>query len=137
MEIPAWVFLSFWAIASTTFLHLGFHALDKTEVSPLVLLLLKHSLAISSCSSSSYALKYRAHPRHQSPYLLIMPYATLSALLATTTDGILLRAILTSSYAKLLLMLKSLPVPNDSWKTMSRILLGLKTFYPPPIRLSK
>ncbi|KAL8556837.1 hypothetical protein ACS0TY_004345 [Phlomoides rotata] len=63
MEIPTWLFFSFWALTSITFLHLGFYALDETElsnsVSPVVMSFFKHSLAISSCSSSNYALVFR------------------------------------------------------------------------------
>ncbi|KAK6137456.1 hypothetical protein DH2020_028813 [Rehmannia glutinosa] len=63
MEIPACWFFSFWALISITFLHLGFNALDKTglstSVSPAVMSFFKHSLAVSTCSSSSYVLIFR------------------------------------------------------------------------------
>ncbi|KAK6158184.1 hypothetical protein DH2020_005498 [Rehmannia glutinosa] len=63
MEIPACWFFSFWALISITFLHLGFISLDKTgfstSVSPAVMSFFKHSLAVSTCSSSSYALIFR------------------------------------------------------------------------------
>ncbi|KAK6137605.1 hypothetical protein DH2020_028631 [Rehmannia glutinosa] len=63
MAIPAWLFFSFWAIISLTFLKLGFNALDRTDLSTsvpsAVLFLFKHSLAISIIHSSNYALIYR------------------------------------------------------------------------------
>ncbi|KAL3635544.1 hypothetical protein CASFOL_020091 [Castilleja foliolosa] len=65
MAIPAWLYFSFWAITSLTFLKLGFNSLSKTDLSttvpPAVMSLLKHAFAISVCHSSNYALVYRPH----------------------------------------------------------------------------
>lgn len=65
MEIPVWSYLSFWAIISLAFLHLGFIALDRTGLSlsvhPLVMSFFKHSLAISTCHCSIYALIFSRH----------------------------------------------------------------------------
>lgn len=60
IEITAWLF---WAVISITILHLDFRGLESTELSalcfPAVMFLFKYSL-VSSCFSSSYALKFRA-----------------------------------------------------------------------------
>ncbi|KAK6137491.1 hypothetical protein DH2020_028744 [Rehmannia glutinosa] len=49
--IEAWLFSSFWAIISLTFLILGFDALDRTDlstsISPIVMFIFKHALAIA------------------------------------------------------------------------------------------
>lgn len=139
MEIPTWLFFSFWALISTIFLHLSLHALDKahlhTSVSPLFMLFLKHSLAISSSSSSAYALKYRPQSTHHSPSSsLFVFYAILSSFLATTTDGILLRATFITFYSRLLhflLHFKSLLVPIlpnllHLWKIAMKVVLGIE-----------
>lgn len=131
MEIPTWMFFSFWALTTTAFLHISLHALDKTHlhssVSPLFMLFLKHSLAISSSSSSAYALKYRPQSTHHSPssYLFVF-YAILSSFLATTTDGIALRAALVTFYSRslqFLLHLKSLL--EYLWDIDKKIVLGI------------
>ncbi|KAH6835316.1 hypothetical protein C2S53_000521 [Perilla frutescens var. hirtella] len=130
MEIPAWLFFSFWALTSITFLHLAINALDQTHlsksVSPLVIFSLKHSLAISSCCSSNYALRYRPHEEVRSHYLLML-YVILCAVFSTITDGIMLRRILTNFFARLLyLMIPVLPALLFLSKIISKILLCFK-----------
>ncbi|PIN07063.1 hypothetical protein CDL12_20375 [Handroanthus impetiginosus] len=63
MEIPAWIFFSFWALTGAGSLFLGIEALDKTglpnSISPVIMSLFRHFLAISVCHSSTYALVFR------------------------------------------------------------------------------
>ncbi|KAK4435331.1 hypothetical protein Salat_0696500 [Sesamum alatum] len=64
MEIAAWWYFLFWATIGVVSSRLGFNALDKTDLSnsmsPLILSLLKHSLAISACYSSIHAFLFSA-----------------------------------------------------------------------------
>ncbi|XP_020549984.1 uncharacterized protein LOC110012109 [Sesamum indicum] len=95
MEIPAWWWFSFWALISITFLHLGFYALDKADlsrsVSPVVMSLFKHSLAVSCCHSSSYALIFRPQSKLtiELRYLWVL-YGGLPFLLLSDKDGIII-----------------------------------------------
>ncbi|KAL3652669.1 hypothetical protein CASFOL_002350 [Castilleja foliolosa] len=63
MKIPAWWFFWFWSLISITSLHLCFISLDQTNLSnslsPVIISVFKHSLAVFTCSSSSYALIFR------------------------------------------------------------------------------
>ncbi|KAH6761112.1 hypothetical protein C2S52_008230 [Perilla frutescens var. hirtella] len=63
MEIPASLFLGVWANIGVVSLYLGFDALNKTSlptsVSPAILFLFKHFLAISVSHSSTYTLVFR------------------------------------------------------------------------------
>ncbi|XP_020550100.1 uncharacterized protein LOC110012115 [Sesamum indicum] len=56
MEIPAWAYYFIWATIGVVSSRLGFNALDKIDlsnsISPLVLSIFKHSLAVSACYSS-------------------------------------------------------------------------------------
>ncbi|GER38875.1 oxygen-dependent choline dehydrogenase [Striga asiatica] len=69
MEIPAWWYFWFWPLIGITFLHLGLDSLDRTDLSdsvhPAFMSLLKHSLATSTCCSSTFALILR--PRLKIP----------------------------------------------------------------------
>lgn len=62
MEIPAWSYFFFWAAIGVVFSRLGFNALDKTDlsnsISPLILSLFKHSLAISASYSPIHAFLF-------------------------------------------------------------------------------
>ncbi|KAH6761079.1 hypothetical protein C2S51_018028 [Perilla frutescens var. frutescens] len=115
MEIQAWLFITFWAVISITFLHLGFRALEKTElsesVSPLVMFLFKHSLAISSCFSSSYALKFRSQSRYavRSNYVLLV-YVFFSVVFPRTIEGILIWHVVKAIFAWLLYFLSKLKI---------------------------
>lgn len=131
MEIPAWLFFSFWALTSITFLHLSFNAFHQTHlsisVSPLVTFLLKHSLAISSCCSSNYALKHRPYEAGCPNYLLMFLYVILSCVLTTTTDGIFLRGVLDAFVARLLSsMLPMVPTLHFFLEKISEILQYFK-----------
>lgn len=61
MEIPALLYFSCWSLISISFLGFGFKALDKqkSQISPLIIFLLKRFLAICVCHSSTYALVHR------------------------------------------------------------------------------
>ncbi|KAK4435326.1 hypothetical protein Salat_0696000 [Sesamum alatum] len=114
MEIPAWWFFSFWALVSITFLHLGFYALDKTHlsnsVSPVVMSLFKHSLAVSCCHSSSYALIFRPQSKLviELRYLWLL-YGGLPILVFSATAGIITWGCLVWAMIKFLAWLFHFP----------------------------
>lgn len=131
MEIPAWLFFSFWALISITFLHLGLYALDKTElsnsVSPVVMSFFKHSLAISSCSSSNSALIFRPQLRYDVDrryfwvacgIISVLRYQIMDE---TTLWGVLLFALI-KFFASLLYFLPKLKIFADRYSLITTML---------------
>lgn len=61
MEIPALLYFSFWSLISMASLKLGFITLERenSTIAPFIVFLIKRSLAVFVCHSSTYALVHR------------------------------------------------------------------------------
>ncbi|KAI3468741.1 hypothetical protein Pfo_025404 [Paulownia fortunei] len=139
MEIPAGLFFSFWALISITFLHLGLNALDKTElsnsVSPVVMSFFKHSLAISSISSSSYALIFRPQVKLavERRYFWVA-YGSVPILIYSTIDetvvwGVLMCAMI-NFFAWLLHFLPELKIFADRYSLIMTLTFFSSALFP-------